>query len=185
MEFKASIIYDKDSLKELSRTVNNTFHFRQKVVYVLICLALLICGCVFGLQTVNGMICLACACVLLPSIKVIDSRRAAASLRALGGESMTVSYVFREDGYSCSNDRERNEFDYSGLIRLVSRRGYLYLFPNSTQAMMIDKKSLEPQDEDRFKEFLTERTGMEWTRPMSLFTVNLRQIRFNRQNTKR
>ena len=184
MEYSARIVYDENSMKELSRAVSNTFQFGQKAVYVLICLAVLLVGCAVGLQTVTGMVCVACACVLLPSIKVIDRRRASASLRQLGGKTMTVRYVFREDGFRCYNDRETNEFSYSDVIRLVSCKGYLYLFPNRTQAMMIDKSTLKPKDEDGFRDFLTERTGLEWTRPMSVFTIGLRQIRFNRKNTR-
>ena len=70
------------------------------------------------------------------------------------------------------------------MIRLVSFKEYMYLFPNRTQAMMIDKNTLKPKDEDGFRDFLTEKTGLEWTRPMSVFTISLKQIRFNRKNTR-
>lgn len=184
MEYTASIVYNRDSLKELSHTVNNTFHFRQKVVYVLICIILLICGCAFGFQTAKGIICIACACVLLPSVKVLDNRRVNLSLRLLGTDNMTVHYVFSENCFACYSGKERNEFMYSEIVRLVTEKSFFYMFPNSTQAMMIDKKSLEPKNEEKFQDFIKKKTGLEWTKPMSVFTVSLRQIRFNKKNTR-
>ena len=184
MKYSASIVYNQETLKELSKTVNNTFRFGQKACYVIACLALLITGCVIGLSTTGGILCAAFACLLLPSVKVMDSRRAAGSLRQLGSKSMTVRYIFREDGYICSNEKEHNEFHYVDIVRLVSHRGCLYLFPNRNQAMMIDKKTLKPDDEDGFKEFLTKKTGLAWTKPMSIFTISLKQIRFNQKNTR-
>ena len=37
---------------------------------------------------------------------------------------------------------------------------------------------------DAFKAFLAEKVGLAWTKPMNLLSINLKQMRFNKENTR-
>ncbi len=67
---------------------------------------------------------------------------------------------------------------------MVAQSDFLYLFPNATQAYMIDTSSVEGGDLDAFKAFLVEKVGLEWTLPNSFLTMNLKRILFNKKNTR-
>ena len=67
---------------------------------------------------------------------------------------------------------------------MVEDPEFLYLFPNANQAYMIDLSTLEGVTKDELKSFLAKKVGLEWTKPMSMLTLNLRQLRFNKANTR-
>ena len=50
---------------------------------------------------------------------------------------------------------------------------------------MIEKSSINPHDEKNFERFLSQKIGLEWTTPISVWTLNLKNIRFIHRNTKR
>lgn len=182
--FHASIEYNPVTLRQLNCVISATFRFGLKMIYTGICVGLLFLGASFGLQNARGVAMICIACFLLPSIRLLDKNRAEQAIRRMNGKTLTVRYTFQEDAFFCETKDEKNRFTYDTIIRLVEQGGYLYLFPNTTQAYMIDLSTLEGGDGEAFRSFLSERVGLGWTKPTSLLTLNLKQLQYNKKNTR-
>ena len=182
--YTASIKYTDENMHKLSRAINNTFKFNLKLIYAVICIGLIIAGVLVGLDNVTGIVMTAFGCFLLPSINVMEKYQANQAIKNLHGVIFTVNYEFREDGFACFNTKERNEFSYETIIRMVKERDAYYLFPNAAQAYMLDKSSVKPAKEELFQEFLEKKTGLSFTLPNSFATLSLKKIRFDKANTR-
>lgn len=171
-------------MRLLAAAINNTFKYGLKVIYVGICLFLLILGAFIGWQNAAGIMLIAFGCFLFPSVNAMEKSQANRAIKQLNGQILQVNYTFCDSNFECASAKEENEFSYASLIRLVDGKGFFYLFPNAGQAYMIDKSALKPAQEDKFKAFISQRTGLQWTMPLSLMTFNLKQLQHNRQNTR-
>ncbi len=183
--YSARIEYSPENLRRLNNIINNTFRLRIKLIYLGMCISLFIAGAAVGLNNSTGIMLICAGCFLLPSIRTVDNSRVNEAIRKLNGNIVKVNYAFHDDVFICSNDKERNTFSYSSIIRLVEEREYLYMFPNKYQAYMIKLSSIEPSNENEFKAFISSKTNLEWTQRISLLTLNLKKLKFNRRNTKK
>ena len=184
MNYTAEIEYTPDNIRKLSRAVNNAFRFNLKVLYLIICIGLIVFGVVIGMNSLTGVVCIAFGCFLIPSVNAMEKNRASRLIRQLNGRVIRVRYQFSESGFSCFDSKENKNVEYGSIIRLLDAGDDLYLFPNSNQAYMLDKHSIVPRGEAGFKEFIADHVGLEWTYPMSLLTLNLKKLKFIRQNTR-
>ena len=182
--YRANIVYNPYTLRRLNTIVSSTFRSGLKAIYLAICIGLLFAGAKLGLQTSQGVALICIACFLLPSIRMLDKNRAEQQIKRMNGKTLNVFYTFEDDQFWCATPGERNSFTYDSVIRMVEQSDFLYLFPNATQAYMIDISTIEGGTVDEFKAFLAEKVGLEWTRPMSFLTLNLKQLQFNKKNTR-
>ena len=183
-EKRASIVYNPYTLRRLNTIVGATFRFGLKLIYLGICLVLLVAGARIGLQNPRGVALICIACFLLPSVRAIDKNRAEQAIRQMNGKTLKVDYCFGDKDFECATEGEKNRFPYRSIARMVEDPEFLYLFPNANQAYMIDLSTLEGVTKDELKSFLAKKVGLEWTKPMSLLTLNLKQLRFNEANTR-
>ena len=95
-----------------------------------------------------------------------------------------MEYYFEENRFICSAEKERNAFRYDTIIRLVKEKGYYYMFPNTNQAYMLDRNTLNPQEEEKFEKFIVKKTDLAWTHGMTFLTMNYKTWKYNQQNTK-
>ena len=119
---------------------------------------------------------MAFGCILAVSSDIIGRWRCDQTIRVLGGRTMQVSYRFRETDFLTAAGKEESLCAYKDLICLLEDDQYYYLFPNEHQVYMMEKKSLKPKEDDRFRALLAKGSGQEWLRPLSFLTVNLKQI---------
>ena len=183
-KYTASVVYDNTNMHALSHAINNTFKFNLKLIYAVICIGLIVVGVFLGFDNLTGIVCIAFGCFLLPSINVMEKYEANQAIKRLNGYVPKVNYEFRRDDFVCFNEKERNTFAYSTIIRMVRMKEAYYLFPNPTQAYMIDRTTLKPQDEEGFEALLAEKVGLEWTAPNSFLTLSLKKIRSDSKNTR-
>ena len=182
--YRASITYNPYTLRRLNTIISNTFRSGLKAMYLAICVGLLCAGAKIGLATPKGVALICIACFLLPSVRMIDKNRAEQQIKQMNGKTLNVFYTFEDEQFTCATTGERNTFTYDSIVRMVAQSDFLYLFPNATQAYMIDTSTLEGGSVDEFKAFLVEKVGLEWTLPNSFLTLNLKRILFNKKNTR-
>ena len=182
--YQASIVYNPFTLRRLNSVVSATFRYGLKLIYLGICVGLLVLGARLGLQTPRGVALVCIACFMLPSIRALDKSRAEQTIRRMNGKTLTVQYTFTDDHFRCVTADEKADYTYDTIARMVEQSDFLYLFPNANQAYMIDVSTLTGGDVDAFKAFLAEKVGLAWTKPMNLLSINLKQMRFNKQNTR-
>ncbi len=183
-QYRAAIVYNEERIKKLSACVHSTFHMNFKIVYTVFCLILVFAGCFIGMGTTVGLLCICLGVFLIPSANVLEKSQRDKAIERLHGKQIRVEYRFDEKNFSCFSGNEWQEYSYQSIIRLVEEKEFLYLFPNKAQAYMLDKSTLKKGEVERFKAFITNKVGLEWTKPVSLLTLSLKQLRFNRKNTR-
>lgn len=183
-KFSASIEYNSDTIMELSSAINNTFKIGFKAIYLVICIALIAIGSIIGFHSLVGIVCIAIGCFLLPSINANEKRQAREQIKQMNGHTLHVDYCFHDSHFICFDAKERNKFPYNSIIRLVKNVDYYYMFPNVSQAYMIDRSTIQPADMNKFENFISDKVGLQWTQKISLLTFSLKKWRFNKANTR-
>ena len=172
--YQASIRYDENTIARMDRAINDSFFFSRKICFLGICIALIAGGALMGVTTTMGIIAL------------LTGRNARQVLRAMRGRTLKMEYTFSGKKFTCAiASGDTSSYEYDSIIRLVEEKDYLYLFQKPTQACMVDIASLCPNQLAEFKESMTKKTGLQWTKPLSILSFSFRQCRFNRENTRR
>ena len=76
---------------------------------------------------------------------------------------------------------DTNVLEYKEILLLTFDSKYLYIFIQNRSAYMIERSSIKP-DEKGLMQFLTEKTGLSWSRPGSM--AKLSSLRFERVKTR-
>ncbi len=184
--YKGSIIYDEESVQLLDATLQRTFFYWRRYVLFAVCIVFLFMGLRFTIRTGIGLVCILTGCFLAPFAAnyVIPGAAARASLEAIRGKRILMEYEFRDTDFICRIGKKETIYGYLRIVRLIDHGGHYYLCTDINQACMVDKRSIEPNQPERFMEFITKRSGLDWTRQPTVLGLNLRTIRFNRENTK-
>ncbi len=181
--YTAKIQYTAVEVKRLSKLVSRTFQAGSTLLRLAASVVMVGCGLYYGGKW--GLLLVAFGCIMFSSGDIITKYRTDKTIEAMNGRTVQVEYKFHEQEMVVLSGSEENHFSYDEIIRLVEDDKYLYLFPRRYQAFMVDSQAVIPKNKDGFKAFITGKTGLEWTKPVSLLMLNVRQIRFNRKNTKK
>ena len=184
--YKASIIYDEESVQLLDATLQRTFFYWRRYVLFAVCVVFLFMGLRFTIRTGIGLVCILIGCLLAPFAAnyVIPGSAARMSLEAIKGKQLLMEYEFGDESFTCRIGKKETVYGYRRIVRLIDHGGHLYLCTDLNQACMVDKRSIEPHREDRFMEFISKRAGLRWTKQPTVLGLSLKTIRFNRENTK-
>lgn len=183
--YTAGIVYDETTITKLDQIRTSTFRFSQRVVFLLLCIALIIGGVALGTGTVSGMICIVLGAFLIPSAGNMKSSNARQVLRAMKGKMLRMTYGFNDADFTCTAGENTTSNRYDAVIRMVEDDRYFYLFQTAMQVCMIDKETLKPENIGDFKVFLEKKVGLAWTKPVTFRSFSIAQMRFNKKNTRR
>lgn len=86
-----------------------------------------------------------------------------------------MEYVFHESTFHISGEGDMN-VRYAQLIHLSEDKDYLYLFLSRNSVCMIDRKTIKPGDDAKFKAFIEKHTGLTFKREISLLAMSLYDI---------
>ena len=173
-KFTAAMVHNKDTITKLSVTQYNCFEFKSKLIRIVIALALIVYGLYANQSMYTPMICLILGCILIANVNLRPRVRANKIIEQIGGRFPRSSYSFTDTGFSDGGDGK--ELPYSQLIKLVEDRQYIYLYVSSQSAYMLEKASIKGGSVDEFKAYLSEKTKLKWTRPVSLLTFGIKDI---------
>ena len=70
------------------------------------------------------------------------------------------------------------KLSYDKVQYLVEEKGYYFLFFGRDSACMIDGKTLKPDSADKFREFVEEKTGLEWKETTSWLNMSLMAVSY-------
>ena len=174
MRFAGNITYDETTVKRMEKVRYRTFSLVSSAVRVLCAVIMVVCGYLTGGKT--GTVFVAFGCILAVSSDVVGRWRCSETIKALKGGSIRVKYEFYDRHFLTITNGTPTQCDYTDLILLMEDGQYYYLFPNQYQVYMIAANSLQPDDSAAFHELLGSAGDLEWIRPLSLITANLRQI---------
>lgn len=130
-----------------------------------------------GLLMLAG--CLLFSCRAFPAAlqaeRALDNRK---------GALPVMETRFYEGCMEVQEGKVRKKFRYEQLEHIVQDKDYLYLFLGADAVVMVDRATLPQQEQQKLLDKLQEKSGKHWERPISLLTLNLRDIVQMYQNGK-
>lgn len=183
IRFTALMSHSEATIRRFTKVQYNTFEFARKCIVLLLAVVLILFGAsqLFGTASVLGIASLLIGCVVLTNRNARSEAIADEVAKAMHGTFPCLHYLFSETGFSDGKDRP--EVPYTSLFRLIADDDYLYLFTSKASGYMIEAASISAADTQEnalaeFKAFLAERSSLVWTRPLSLWSISLRDVRF-------
>ena len=101
--------------------------------------------------------------------------RADRTIEARHGVLPGMRYEFHPDRVVLTGEGSMT-IPYGKFTRLMQDRDYLYLFISRDSVCMLERASLKPQPPETFMRFIEEKTGLNWRREFSYFSLNLADI---------
>ena len=129
-----------------------------------------------GRQMITPYLCLFLGCVLLAGLNVRPRSNARKLISQMGGRFPRSDYSFHEKNFS--DGAGASPIPYSSLIKLIDDRSYLYLYVSKQSAYMLDRSTVNgPDGLEGFKVFLTDKTGLKWSRGTNFWTFSIKDLR--------
>ena len=113
--------------------------------------------------------------------------RADRAVAARRGNLPKMEYEFHKDAVRVSGEGSMS-IPYKKITRLVDDKSYLYFFMNKDSICMVDCATIQPKSVDELKEFMANKTGLDWQSEKSLLAMNLADVILlfrNRKDTKK
>lgn len=174
--YTARINHSEDTVKTMARAQYESF--RPRSYYVMLCLSLaLLAAALFiaGMGQGLKILCLAAGSFTLVSLDAPARQLGAQVVKSLKGKFPRMEYGFGEASVQLTGDTNVQSLGYNEIIRLYEDRDYFYLFIENRSAYMLDRSTVKPEQEG-FKAFLQEKTGLNWTSRKSILNTSLKTL---------
>lgn len=174
--YHSRISHSEKTVEQLYKIQYRTYEKQRVLLRMLIGLIFILVAVVADFRT------WAKALLLLAGTWFLINRDFPAVMRAdkaLSERSSTLpdmEYTFTEDSVHLLGEGSM-DIPYARFTRLVEDGNYFYLFIAKESACMMERTSLTPNREDEFKQFLAERTGLNWRKEKPFLSMTLRDIR--------
>lgn len=172
--FSGTVTYSAQTVRQMEKVRNRTFNLMTSVVRIVCAGVMVVCGYMTGGKAGTAFV--AFGCILAVSSDIIGRWRCEQTVRALGGRTLSVTYRFYETEFLTEVNGQASRCTYAELICLMEDDRHYYLFPNEHQLYMMQKDTLQPAKAETFREMIAKKSGLSWLRPLSLLTVNLKQL---------
>ena len=180
--------FDAELVKKLSYTRYNTYMWKSKLLLYCASALMIICALAFIKEKAISLCLLALGCVVLTNVNSTPNSQTKQILRELKGNYPLINYFFGENGFKYTGAVDKLS-DYGEIDRLVEDEDFFYIFLGNMSGHVIDKKTVMKEDScepEAFKQFLSKKTGISWTKPLSRKNLTLQNImeRFNSEKKK-
>lgn len=174
--YSAGIAYDPERIRRLSLVQYSTFRSGTKFGMMLLAFLLILLGLAVTGRGAMSLVPLAVGSILLASVNFPAHTMAETTIRQYAGKYPALRYRFSETGIRTSQVPQ--EYPYAEVIRLIEDKDYFYLYINTLSAFMVERSSVRGEGgEEGFRSFLAEKTRLSWTKPPTLFNLNLKHMR--------
>lgn len=120
---------------------------------------------------------------LIISMDFPSQIRADRALEARNGSLPSMQYEFHKDRIRVSGEGSMS-IPYKKIVRLAEDKEYFYLFMGKDSICMVDRSSIKHKSADKFKQFMTNKTGLDWQNEKSLLALNLADVILMFRNRK-
>lgn len=176
--FTARMTYSPETVRRLTNLQYNNFHLGEKALQVLSGIILLFLG-IFLKDNRIGIVSIACGCFILVSSNLKPKMMADALCRQYEDSFPSLQYYISDTGFSTQQVRE--ETPYAAFIRLIDDGSFLYLFISQTTAFMLEKETVAGRgDAEQLKDYIHEKTSLNWSRPVKLLGFRLKDFHYFR-----
>ncbi len=173
--FEGRIEHNSDTIRRLFKAEYDTYEM-QKVIFRFIAGAVLaVAGLVGKLPMIAQGVLMMAGCWLIVSRDFPSKCRADRTLENRKTALPTIVSRFYGD-YIELDGEGHMKLSYDKVQYLVEEKGCYFLFFGRASACMIDGKTLKPDSPDKFKEFVEQKTGLEWKETTSWFNMSLMDL---------
>lgn len=173
--YEARIEHTPETIKRLYKIAYYGYEKKKVIVRFSLGMVLTVIGLMisFPLIVQGSMIML--GCWLLISIDFPARCKADLVLekRAECLPTLTSSFY---DNHVRLGGEGKMKFTYDQLQYLFEEQEYLYLFLSKDSAIMIDVHSLQPENLNMFKQFIKEKSNLDWNHGKTLLTMTLKDL---------
>lgn len=169
--YTATMKHDAGTIGRLVEMQRRTFQFGRRATHLFLSAALILYGLLADKSMITSYLALMVGCVMVTGLNAGVRRQTRRILQEMNGEFPQSRYTFSEKGFRFYDKGE--DISYQKLICLVEDREYLYLYISKQSAYMVDRSSISGGSPAALKAFLSEKSGLDWTRPNSLLTFRL------------
>lgn len=173
--FRGKIDHTEETITLLYKTQYRTFETMRMLTRMAIGAVMAVLGLTVGMPMWARAILMLIGCWLLVSGDFPGVARADRVIEARKGALPKMSYDFYADHVHLSGEGSMN-IAYGKFRRLVEDDAYLYLFISKDSVCMVDRATLTPHPEEKFMEFIEEKTGLRWRRQKSLLFMNAHDL---------
>lgn len=173
--YEGRIEHNKDTIRRLFKAEYDTYEMRKVIFRFAAGAVLVITGLIGRLPVFAQGILLMVGCWLIVSRDFPSKCRADRTLE--NRKTALPTMVSRFYGEHIELDGEGHmKLSYDKVQYLVEEKGYYFLFFGRDSACMIDGKTLKPDSADKFREFVEEKTGLEWKETTSWLNMSLMDL---------
>jgi len=177
-KYEGQIHHTEESIRSLFKTRRNIYDTKRSALRMILGAALVSTGLVANLTLAMQGIMVMIGSWLLVSrdFPAKIAAEEALEIRKKKKQALPkITTTFCDFDVKLSGEGKM-QFKYNRFSRLTEDDVYFYLFLEKDSVCMIDKQSLEPNTPDKFKEYMTEKTGLEWIEIKPWFHMNIFEI---------
>ena len=175
-QYTGAIVQSPETVKRYCTLQYNVFQTRKKIAVLALSVALAVSGIIIaGNNKLLGLGLAFVGCLIFSNSNAAAEYTANRIIELFKGNYPTLHYSF---SYSFLMLEDSNKtVEYNSLIRLVEDDEYLYLFENPQYAVMVKKSLISGENgAEGLKKLLSEKTGLLWTRPLSVLNFKLSNL---------
>lgn len=176
--------HTEETVRKLSMTQYISFQKSSVLIQILVGLLLIYVGAAWMQDETSAVMMYFFGGWILLGWKQLPRHRADKILRSCGGTMPETEFFFDDKCLRVENGDAQSELEYDKIIRLSYDEAYDYLFVSRVGAYMIPRQEKE-QKEKAFREFVAKRVGLEWVPVRNVFSLSVKAIRTERQNTRK
>lgn len=165
--------FDERTIRRMFRTEYYTYEKKLLFGRCAFAAVLLCVGMFSALPVPARIFCLLVGVWLIVALDFPSKVRAEGVLQRRGSAVTQVQLEFTEQEIRVE---QRQRIAYKQLDRLVEDDEFFYLFANKQTAVMVDRRSLSPQEPEAFRAFVEGKTGKAFSRSVSLLSMNLHDL---------
>ncbi len=173
--YTARIDHTEKTINALFRAEYHAFEQRRMLFRFLLGLGLILAAFLVPMPKWVKAILLLLGAWFAASLDFPSQIRADRTIEARHGVLPGMRYEFHPDRVVLTGEGSMT-IPYGKFTRLMQDRDYLYLFISRDSVCMLERASLKPQPPETFMRFIEEKTGLNWRREFSYFSLNLADI---------
>lgn len=172
--FEAETVFNDDAIRWMFQAEYYSYE-RLKILFRagLGLLLLLLAFFFVKITAVKGVLMLI-GCWFMVSTDFPSRMRAEQLIESRKGQTSKVRYQFTGD--SVLIDQTGRSLPYDKIDRMLVDKRCFYLFESRQNAVMVPRGIWAEEKQQKFVDFLSEKTGKEWKQNRSMLSMNLREL---------
>lgn len=176
VHYEGKIEHTEDSIHALFHTQYSTYCMRRLVLTAVLGVLLAAAGLFAPLPVWGQGLLLLAGCLLFAFRDLPATLRAEDTIAARKGGLPAAECTFYSGHMELHEAGMQKKLRYEKLDRLVRDKNYLYFFFGPGSVVMVDRETIHPGSADDVMELAAQRSGKHWEAPVSLLTLNLRDL---------